>query len=170
MPGKYSKYYDAPWNDVATVLLRWTSSSDKQKVLDTYKLGEPIIREDVKYITADYLINNIELAFKVWQEQPWGKHISFDAFCEEILPYRVDNEPLENWREKALASFADANRSFQEEPNITAVEACIKINDLLPRFKVDNDFSGMNYSMLMATARGSCDEQANLAIFVMRAL
>jgi hypothetical protein len=36
MPGKYSVYYDAPWNDVATVRLRWTSSSDKQKVLDTY--------------------------------------------------------------------------------------------------------------------------------------
>jgi hypothetical protein len=40
MPGKYSKYYDAPWSDVVTVLLRWTSSSDKQQVLDTYSLGE----------------------------------------------------------------------------------------------------------------------------------
>jgi hypothetical protein len=170
MPGKYSKYYDAQWNDVATVLLRWTSSSDKQKVLDAYKLGEPLIREDVKYITAEYLINNIELAFKVWREQPWGKHISFDTFCEEILPYRIDNEPLENWREKALVSFADANRSFQKQPDITTVEACEKINDLLPRFRMDMDFSNMNYSMLMATARGSCEEQANLAVFVMRAL
>jgi hypothetical protein len=170
MPGKYSKYYDAPWNDVATVFLRWTSSSDKQKVLAAYGLGEPVIREDLKHITAEYLINNIELAFKVWREQPWGKYISFDTFCEEILPYRADHEPLENWREKVLASFADVNRSFQEQPGITAVEACAKINDLLPRFKVDKDFHSMNYSMLMATARGPCDEQANLAVFVMRAL
>jgi hypothetical protein len=65
MPGKYSAYYDTPWNDVATVHLRWTSSSDKQLVLDTYGLGKPVKREDVKHITADYLINNIELAFKV---------------------------------------------------------------------------------------------------------
>ncbi|MDR0713198.1 MAG: hypothetical protein LBF89_02920, partial [Bacteroidales bacterium] len=56
MPGKYSSYYDAPWNDVATVHLRWTSSSDKQAILDAYRLGEPVVREDVKCITADYLI------------------------------------------------------------------------------------------------------------------
>ena len=56
MPGKYSEYYNAPWNHVATAFLRWTSSSDKQKVLDTYGLGDPVVREDIKYITADYLI------------------------------------------------------------------------------------------------------------------
>ena len=30
MPGKYSEYYDAPWNDVATVHLQWIGSSDKK--------------------------------------------------------------------------------------------------------------------------------------------
>jgi hypothetical protein len=58
MPGKYSVYYDAPWNDVATVCLRWTSSSDKQRMLDTYKTGEPVRREDINCITSEYLINN----------------------------------------------------------------------------------------------------------------
>jgi hypothetical protein len=110
MPGKYSEYYDAPWNDVATVCLRWTSSSDRQKVLDTYRTGEPVRREDINCITAEYLINNIELAFKVWQERPWGKQILFDVFCEEILPYRVGVKPLENWREKVLAGFADLDK------------------------------------------------------------
>jgi hypothetical protein len=170
MPGKYSEYYDAPWNDVATVHLRWTSSSDKQMVLDTYRLGKPVIKEDVKHITADYLINNIELAFKVWREQPWGKHIPFDVFCEEILPYRLSTEPLENWREKALASFADLNRSFKEDSTVTAVVACSKVNDLLPRFRTDMDFPVMNYSQLMASTRGTCNAMAALAVFSMRAL
>ncbi|MGV8139590.1 MAG: hypothetical protein AB2L20_30710 [Mangrovibacterium sp.] len=44
MPGKYSMYYDAPWNDIATVRLRWSSSSDKQMVLDTYRIGDQVIR------------------------------------------------------------------------------------------------------------------------------
>jgi hypothetical protein len=65
MPGKYSEYYTAPWNDIATVSMRWTSSSDKQMVLDTYYgLGEPVVQDDVEYITADYLINNIDMAFR----------------------------------------------------------------------------------------------------------
>ena len=170
MPGKYSEYFDAPWNDAATVYLRWTSSSDKQLVLDTYQLGEPVIEDDVTHITAEYLINNIELAFKVWEEMPWGKHIPFDAFCEEILPYRVSTEPLENWREKALASFFDLYKSFREDTAITTVEACSRVNDLLPRFRVDKDFPPMSYSQLMATTRGPCDVISSFTIFVMRGL
>ncbi|MDR2911260.1 MAG: hypothetical protein LBV47_07870 [Bacteroidales bacterium] len=54
---------------------------------------------DINVMTADYLIRNIDFSFRLWHEAPWGKHISFDNFCEEILPYRVGNEPLENWKE-----------------------------------------------------------------------
>lgn len=53
---------------------------------------------DAHVITADYLIENIELAFEEWEKRPWNKYVSFDEFCELILPYRIDNEPLENWR------------------------------------------------------------------------
>ncbi|MDR3266232.1 MAG: hypothetical protein LBT24_01500 [Tannerella sp.] len=170
MPGKYSKYYDAPWNDVATAMLRWTSSSDKQLVSDTYRLGKQVIREDVKHITADFLMNNIEPAFQSWQDKPWGKDVSFDTFCEEILPYRVGTELLENWREKALASFADFNKSFQADSTISVVEACTKVNGKLPQFSLDWDFPEMNYTMLMSSRRGNCDRMAVLSIFVMRAL
>jgi hypothetical protein len=170
MPGKYSEYYEAPWEDVAAVRLRWSSSSNKSRVLDTYKLSNPVRRGDLNYITAEYLIANIDLAFQVWNDKPWGKHISFDTFCEEILPYRVGTEPLENWREKVLASFADINNSLQEDSTITAVEACSKVNDLLPRFRMDKDFSNMSFTQLMATTRGTCDSQATLAAFVMRGL
>ncbi|MDR2038949.1 MAG: discoidin domain-containing protein [Bacteroidales bacterium] len=170
MPGKYSEYYDAPWNDVATVHLRWTSSSDKQLVLDTYRIGKPVRQDDVTHITAEYLINNIELAFKVWQEQSWGKNVPFNVFCEEILPYRVSTEPIENWREKVLASFADLYKSLIKDTTVTAVEACSRLNDLLPRFRLDKDFPPMSYSQLMASTRGSCDRSSVLAVFAMRGL
>lgn len=170
MPGKYSESYEAPWEDVATVNLRWSSSSDKSKVLDTYKLDNPVRKDDINHITADYLISNIDLAFQAWNDKPWGKYISFDTFCEEILPYRIGTEPLENWREKVLASFADINNSLKEDSTITAVEACGKVNDVLPRFRLDKDFSNMSFTQLMATTRGMCDSQAALAAFVMRGL
>jgi hypothetical protein len=170
MPGKYSEYYDAPWNDVAAVYFRLDKSLDKQKTLKTYRLGKKLIREDIKYITADYLINNIELAFKVWQETPWGKYIPFNAFCEEILPYRVSREPLENWREKALAGFADPYNDFLKDSTMTSVNACTKINSLLPRFNLVTNYPAMTYSQLMASAKGYYDNMATLAIFSMRAL
>lgn len=170
MVGKYSEYYEAPWQDVATLNMRWSSSSDKEKVLKTYKVGETIRRDDLIHVKADYLISNIDLAFRVWEDKPWGKHISFDTFCEEILPYRIGTEPLENWREKVLASFADVDNMLKEDTTLTAVEACSRVNDILPRFRMDKDFSNMNFTQLMATTRGQCDSQAALAAFVMRAL
>jgi hypothetical protein len=130
----------------------------------------PVIKDDVKYITGDYLINNIELAFKVWEEQPWGKDVPFDVFCEEILPYRLANEPLENWREKVLAGFAAQNSSFKTQPNMTAVKACFQVNSQLPLFRLSLNMPDMNYSMIMTTTSGICDEMAALAIFTMRAL
>ncbi|MDR1120273.1 MAG: hypothetical protein LBM08_05080 [Dysgonamonadaceae bacterium] len=74
-----------------------------------------------------------------------GKHIAFDVFCEEILPYRVANELLENWREQALASFVDVFRSLLDSVDMTAVKACCEINRKLPSFAYDRYFMSMSY-------------------------
>ena len=171
MPGKCSVFYDAPWNDAATVFLRWTSSSDKQMVLDEYQLGEKIGKYDLLHITGDYLINHIELAFKVWEEMPWGKDIPFDVFCEEILPCRIGNEPLENWREKVLACYSDLYDLFRDDTTgITPFEACCRMVYRMPRLRLDKDFPHMSFSQLMASTRGTCPNMAHLAIFGMRGM
>lgn len=46
---------------------------------------------DVQTLSADYLIQNIEEAFAVWG-RPWNEHLSFEEFCEWILPYRMSTE------------------------------------------------------------------------------
>jgi hypothetical protein len=68
-----------------------------------------------------------------------------------------------------LASFADLDE-FLNQPSTTAVEACRKINDLLPRFRMDKDFPSMNFTQLMTSVRGTCDNIVALAVFNMRAL
>ena len=47
---------------------------------------------DAHVITADYLIENIDLSFKVWKGSLWNRNLSFDDFCELILPYRIGDE------------------------------------------------------------------------------
>lgn len=61
--------------------------------------------EDIGTVDSAYLCDNIEWAFKVWEEQPWGKNVSFEDFCEYILPYRVGNETLSSWREDYYGRF-----------------------------------------------------------------
>ncbi len=57
------------------------------------------LKYDIQEIDSAYLCHNIDWAFKVWREQPWGKNVSFDDFCEYILPYRIGDEKLDYWRE-----------------------------------------------------------------------
>jgi hypothetical protein len=170
MPDKYSVEYSLPFENLLALWIRWDGIESRRAADEAYGSIEPVIKDDVKYITGDYLIRNIELAFKVWEEQPWGKDVPFDVFCEEILPYRVADEPLENWREKVLAGFAVLNRSFKTQDGITAEEACSQVNSQLPRFKLRYNMPEMNYSMLMTSTSGMCDEITALAVFAMRAL
>lgn len=47
--------------------------------------------KDVQFIKADFLIPHIDNAFRVWKESPFARHLSFEEFCEYILPYRSVN-------------------------------------------------------------------------------
>ena len=51
-------------------------------------------KKDIEVVDSAFLVEHIEWAFKVWKEQPWGGNVTFDDFCEYILPYRIGDEPL----------------------------------------------------------------------------
>lgn len=47
---------------------------------------------DLQSIKADYLINNIDEALKIWKTKGYTYNKDFDFFKEFILPYRTTNE------------------------------------------------------------------------------
>jgi hypothetical protein len=51
---------------------------------------------DIEKLTSEFLIAHIDNAFTVFQ-YPWNKNLSFDDFCEYVLPYRLDKEQIEDW-------------------------------------------------------------------------
>ena len=55
-----------------------------------------IIKSDIKEMRDSLLINHIDNVFMAENYQ-WTKRIPFPDFCEYLLPYRMGNEPLENW-------------------------------------------------------------------------
>lgn len=62
-------------------------------------LQKAVSQSDIENVTANYLISNIESAFEVWNK-PWAKDVSFDLFCKYVLPYRIGEEPISNWRDR----------------------------------------------------------------------
>ncbi|WP_251234899.1 hypothetical protein [Bacteroides nordii] len=85
--------------------------------------------EDVECITASYLIHNIDCAFEAWQ-YPWAHHLDFDDFCEYLLPYRVGNEPITNWRDSLKGMYGDMPGRFAgiDEINESPYQACLYVN------------------------------------------
>ena len=60
---------------------------------------------DLLNITSDFLIKNIERSFELWEDMPDTFKISFENFCEYILPYRIHNEPLILWKDSSMINY-----------------------------------------------------------------
>lgn len=136
----------------------------------THLKEKPIICRDAEYLSADYLINNINEAFAVWH-QPWNQHLSFEEFCEYILPYRVGEELPEVWRPLFQEKFGVL---MQSDTIRTAKEACTIINNKLIKLPIHLALSGvMNIDLRPNTLAnikfGLCNDYASLALFAMRA-
>lgn len=128
--------------------------------------------EDCKIISSDYIINNVEQAFEAWS-MPWSKkNVNFNQFCEYILPYKIGNEVIIDWRKKVLNDFSWVNNSNMVD--LTLKEVCMRLNDSI-RYKFRQDTSldypiQFDYDTMKFFMRGSCEHTTNFAIFVMRGL
>lgn len=45
--------------------------------------------DDLKNIDADFLISHIDNAFERWEKSPFARTLTFEDFCEYLLPYRA---------------------------------------------------------------------------------
>ena len=54
--------------------------------------------EDLKSLSAGFLISNCKLAYQVRRSTKWGQKISDELFYSYVLPYANLNERVEDWR------------------------------------------------------------------------
>lgn len=127
---------------------------------------------DLNTITSEFLIKNIDLSFEVWN-LPWAKHVPFSVFCETILPYRIHNEPLSNWREEFYNKYMKRLDSIE---NKNDPKNCIlKLSaDLLARWNHFNDYSSHGFYpdllMMDSLNGGLCEHRYFLFTGICRSL
>ena len=128
--------------------------------------------EDVNTIASDFLINNIESAFQAWQTKPWAKGMSFENFCEYILPYRGSSEPLEEWRPYFMEKFKGLGDTLPDPSDPLAAASYIN-DDIKSWFRFDSRYyvhpTDQGLSEMLETKLGRCEDMTNLSIFAMRA-
>ena len=122
MPGHYSYLHsdmDFLYREVDSIYTLDINPERKMEMVDSILIcypdfGEKII-EDYSIISADYLICNIEDAFTRWKLHYCNSGLSFEDFCEYILPYKtVELQALDHWRDTLRAHFP--TRFSDDEP------------------------------------------------------
>ena len=132
---------------------------------------------DITTLDSDFLISHIDHAYDKWQNGNWAKHLSFDDFCEYLLPYRVKREQPELWREE-LDSVFSSKISWVTGPdkwkNSTFFGATY-LNDQL-RWEgyrlsdIREEQIDYPYCVLKNLRMGTCREYSLRAVYVMRAV
>ncbi len=155
--------------DYETLLTAFDSLEDRHGVLD-FERKDKI--EDVETATADFLITQINFAFRAWRERPWAGSVTFEDFCSYVLPFRGSNEPLEPWREVFFEKYAGIAESLSDPSD--PIEAATFINDDIkswfgfdPRYYYHPTDQGL--SEMLAGGLGRCEDMTNITIYAMRA-
>ncbi|ANU59553.1 discoidin domain-containing protein [Bacteroides caecimuris] len=134
--------------------------------------------KDVLTVDSAYLCSNIDWAFKVWQDQPWGKNVSFADFCEYILPYRIGDETLSYWREDIYRKYNPLLDSLRastvldiEDPLVAARCLCDSLRKR-SRFFTTTIPQGLPHvgPEIAQSVSGSCRELSDYVVYVCRAL
>ena len=134
---------------------------------------------DVKIMTADYLIYSIDHAFNQWKTRPWADHITFDEFCEFLLPYKTaERQEFDYWRD-TLSDFFFENLKNQliddDEYNTTYRTVDIVRNEMLNKVTRYGWYTNKGYEFLSAPTmrritHGGCIDYVNVAVSTYRSL
>lgn len=133
-----------------------------------YSVVDGETKLDIRNITADYLIRNIETAFTAWEEAPWKEEVDFETFCRFVLPYRVFDEPLSDWRDTLRNEYAHL---IKDKRHVSEAFAKVYIA-LLERFTKlnDNSVPSPDVMSLHHKLQGTCSQRSVYVISVLRSL
>ena len=133
---------------------------------------------DIDNIKPEYLIDNIDRSFAALDKSGWKDQVSFNDFCEYILPYRVGNEPLENWRKDIVhdSIFKVTGDEFYSSTDVkTAATLFVrKFHQIKAGFRAKYGEDAANipdlpYSTFKLLSTGTCVDLSKLSIFSCRA-
>lgn len=176
-----SEAIDTFYNNVDSLFTqyKWSSDGFYNHAYDSILTKMNDIRDertkcmDIENIKADYLIAHIDSAFKVWN-QTWTGEYSFEHFCHYVLPYRIGEEPISNWRPKYMEQYLPRVQHLQNSQynyhykygayaaiNRWFHTAVYYSKEVMPEFPLD---------LLLKVRVGNCDSYADRNIAQMRAI
>lgn len=163
-------------NEIELDVMAFDSAEEIQIYLDSlenssgelhWKLKEE--QQDIKVVTADFLISHIDLAFLAYETLPWCEALGWQNFLEYVLPYRGSSEPLSDWRTFFWNEFSDLRNETDDPRQL----ACL-INDRCKQMFTFKDVfyfhpTDQGLAEMLKNGYGRCEDMTNFVIYAMRA-
>lgn len=73
--------------------------------------SEDSLAIDIRTVKADFLIKIIDEACDLWHEVNWNNEYSTQLFFDYVLPYRLLDEPLSDWKETIRQVFPSLHQN-----------------------------------------------------------
>lgn len=116
--------------------------------------------------TSDFHLNNVRTTLQARKELPWGKDIPAELFRHFVLPLRVNNEVLDDFRTEYYAELRELVQGMSMH------DAVLELNHWSHQHITYEPSDGRT-SPPIATLRnalGRCGEQSTFVVAVMRAV
>lgn len=165
-------------------LIRESPFSELEHVCDSMKstldVNYGLQRKwDLHELDSAFLCENIDMAFKVWREQPWGENVSFDMFCKYILPYRIGDEIPVLWRKDYYEEFNHLLDDFRSSDSLDITDPVAAYKHLVSKLPIIHNviYTSMSPAVFphigpqyVKYNAGGCREFCDFMIYVCRAL
>ena len=119
---------------------------------------------DLADYEPEFFLKNIQFSLKAREEMPWGKTIPEEEFLHFVLPLRVNNENLDNFREVMY------NEITQRIKGMDMKQAALEINHWCHE-KVNYRGTDSRTSAPLSTVKktfGRCGEESTFTVTAMR--
>lgn len=73
--------------------------------------SEDSLAIDIRNVKADFLIKVIDEACDLWHEVNWNNEYSTQLFFDYVLPYRLLDEPLSDWKDAISQTFPSLHQN-----------------------------------------------------------
>lgn len=124
---------------------------------------------DLENIKSEYLIDNINDAWKYREAMIWNHNLSMDQFCELILPYRSGDERITVWRNAYRHKFNNVLQKLNKTHNSVAAAAIVSKAIGKMRFNQQIKIPHRTALDLLDVPVGYCRDDCDRTLYAMRA-
>lgn len=130
-------------------------------------------RYDCHVITDSLLISNIDHAYEQRLARRWNKEITDDDFNNYVLPHRIGDEKLSNWRELYLQHYGQLLDSIDPncDDSLKAAEIiCTELDKENFKYNICTTWPHRKAVDLFVSHAGPCRDKCDHAIYALRSV